>query len=85
MKKKREVEEEEVLEEDFIEEEEEDYLLADDAEEKLNELMSMLPVKEVEYPTETHLLCRVKANTDPAIKEIAPPFNTTLLVRERIV
>lgn len=37
-----------------------------------------------DYPTETHLYCRVKANTDPTVKEKVGIFNNTLILREKI-
>lgn len=73
---------------------EEDYLetveeFSDRALELLNVQSSGFPAiithkEEVgDYPTENHKHCRVKATKDPSVREVAPEFNTTLIIREK--
>ena len=75
-----------LLEEDD-EEEEVEYELADDAEAKIEEILSsgvapafINPQSERtdDYPTDTHLKCRVKHTEG----DIAPPFAETLIIRK---
>lgn len=74
------------LEEDD-EEEEIDYLLDEDAEDKIEEILSTKsvpafitpqPERTEDYPTDTHLKCRVKHTPG----DIAPPFAETLIIRK---
>ena len=76
-----------LLEEDD-EEEEVEYELADDAEAKIEEILStgVVPAfinpereqKTDDYPTDTHLRCKVKHTEG----DIAPPFAETLIIRK---
>jgi len=87
-KKGRESEEEEgyLLEEDD-EEEEVDYVLADNAEEKVEEALAVLgapaiihhyPEEHEHYPTEAHRKCQVKYTPG----DHAPPHNEFLIIRK---
>lgn len=75
-----------LLEEDD-EEEEIEYLLDEKAEDKIEEILStgIVPAfitpqseRNDEYPTDTHLKCRVKHTPG----DIAPPFAETLIIRK---
>lgn len=87
-------EEEEILEDETLEEDEEEFVLEEGAEEAIEELLSKKREREAltvsgmvsteVYPTDNHLKCKVKANTDPTITEYAPPFNETLILRDKV-
>lgn len=80
-------------EEDFDDESEEDLFLSEDAEAKIDEMLSAPAIIKQrgdtdyeptsDYPTANHFLNRVKATKDPSIKETAPEHNPFLILRDK--
>lgn len=65
--------------------EETEYFLEEGVEQKIaNFLEQQVTSVDERYPTPNHLYNKVEAICDPSIKEVAPAYNPTLILRNKV-